>query len=246
MSHRFFSDQPIATDRATLTGPEAHHLLHVMRATVGQCVTLFDGSGREYRARVDQLRRSEVELEVMEASDVDREADRRVIIAVTLPKADRQKWLIEKLTEIGVARLVPLRSERSSVHPEQRHRKKLERGVIEASKQCGRNRLMQISALTHLSDFLVAAPRSATRVLADPSGQVAAVDGVSPRPCRSAGHVASIYAAIGPEGGFTAQERETAVSAGWTCVSLGSRMLRIETACVVLASLILHGPAGDG
>ena len=144
MSERFFSAEPITAQRVTLDGPEAHHLLHVMRARVGEQVTLFDGSGAEFLAAVESLRRSSVDLQVIESRQMDRELPFLLAIGVALPKGDRQKWLIEKLTELGVAAIVPLTTERGVAQPAAGALERLRRSVIEASKQCGRNRLLQI------------------------------------------------------------------------------------------------------
>src|SRR5262245_60004102 len=111
MSSRFYHSTPITTERVTLDGAEAHHLRHVCRATIGQTVTLFDGSGAEFSAVVEMLARSTVELLIAERKEVDRELPFALVVGVSLPKGDRQKWLVEKLTELGVAQLVPLVTE---------------------------------------------------------------------------------------------------------------------------------------
>jgi 16S rRNA (uracil1498-N3)-methyltransferase len=229
MGSRFFVETPITSDRATLRGSEAHHLQHVMRAVVGEEITLFDGSGKEFTGRVARIDRSCVHVVLTRAVEVCRESAREVIVGVALPKADRQRWLFEKLTEIGVARVVPLRTERSLVHPDQRSSTRLRRFVIEASKQCGRNQLMQVAPLSDLRDFLTMAPKSAPRWIADPAGERA-----------SGGQLAQTvaYVAVGPEGGFSEKELRAATTAGWQPVSLGPRTLRVETACAVLATLV--------
>jgi len=227
MPHRFFIAPPLTSDRAKLVGAEAHHLLHVMRATPGDQVILFDGSGHEYVARVDRLGRSDAALTVIESRSVSREPANQTIVGVTLPKGDRQRWLIEKLTELGVARVVPLRAERSVVHPDERALKKLRRFVIEASKQCRRNELMDIASTMTLSEFLTTPPADALRCLADPAGSPARI---------GPGRDGPVYLAIGPEGGFSPAEAQAARASQWHVVSLGPRVLRIETACVVLAA----------
>src|SRR5690606_38530053 len=108
MSERFFVETPIAAETAQLTGPEVQHLAKVMRAKVGDEVTLFDGSGAEFRAQIERLGRSEAELRILERREVDRELPRELTLAVALPKGDRQQFLVEKLTELGATRLVPL------------------------------------------------------------------------------------------------------------------------------------------
>src|SRR4051794_31403592 len=154
MSERFFSSNPITAERITLDGPEAHHLLHVMRATPGERVILFDGTGAEFIAIVEQLRRSEVELRIAERCTVDRELPFPLTVGVALPKGDRQKWLVEKLTELGVTTLVPLITERSVAQPSSGALDRLRRAVIEAAKQCGRNRLMALSTPQRWTQWL--------------------------------------------------------------------------------------------
>jgi 16S rRNA (uracil1498-N3)-methyltransferase len=232
MGQRFFVDEPVTSDRAVVSGAEAHHLLHVMRADIGDEVILIDGSGREFTARVDRLARSQVECVIVATRIVDRELSREVVVGVALPKADRQRWLIEKLVELGVTRVVPLHTQRSVVHPDQRSLAKLQRTVVEASKQCGRNRLMEVAQLTPLTDYIRVAAPAAMKWIADPTGTL-------PRSAPAA--APGYYLAIGPEGGWTEDELALARAADWQSVALGSRILRIETACLVLAALVAHG-----
>ncbi|MFO7905113.1 MAG: RsmE family RNA methyltransferase [Pirellulaceae bacterium] len=235
MGNRFFAAPPITSDRATLTGAEAHHLQHVMRATVGDEITLFDGKGREFSGRIACIGRSEVEVVLTGSQAVSREPVRKTVMGLALPKGNRQRWVIEKLTELGVTRVVPLRTARSVAHPNQGALKKFERFVVEACKQCGRNQLMDVSTLTCFEDFLASAPDSAVKWIADPEGE----------PARNGdGDETSAYLAIGPEGGFTREECREAEAAGWRAVSLGPRVLRVETAAIVsatVASSDLHG-----
>src|SRR5256885_5436470 len=144
MSERFFSPRPITAGGMMLDGPEAHHLLHVMRASVGDEVTLFDDSGAEFKATVETLRRTDAELRIIERREIDRELPFELIVGVALPKGDRQKWLVEKLTELGVTTLVPLTTERSIAVPSDSAGDRLRRTVIEAAKQYRRNPLLHI------------------------------------------------------------------------------------------------------
>jgi 16S rRNA (uracil1498-N3)-methyltransferase len=228
MSARFFSDVPLKLGAITLSGPEAHHLLHVMRAAVGAELTLFDGRGSEFPARITRLGRNDVECEVLTEMPVDRERATPLTLAVALPKGDRQKVLVEKLTELGVTRLVPLLTERSVADKSAGGLEKLRRLVIEASKQCGRNRLMEITQPLAWAEY-VASAAAPLRVIAHPAGDS------SEQPPPS---VESI-AAIGPEGGFSDSEVELAVKSGWQRVSLGPRILRIETAAIALAAKLI-------
>src|SRR5262245_56613986 len=117
MSERFFVSSPIGGSRAMLIGSEAHHLSHVLRARPGETVTLVDGSGDEFSARIESIGRSAVELDVLERRSVNRESSVRLTLAVALPKGERQRWLVEKAVELGVAKITPLVSERSVAQP---------------------------------------------------------------------------------------------------------------------------------
>jgi 16S rRNA (uracil1498-N3)-methyltransferase len=232
MSERFYSSQPISSENAMLDGPEAHHLLHVMRAHVGERVTLFDGSGAEFDALIEKLSRATVELRVLERREVDRELPFSLIVGVALPKGDRQKWLVEKLTELGVTELVPLITERGVAQPTAGAIERLQRTVIEACKQCGRNRLLRISKPRNWGDWLetVLADQDDNRLLAHPRGRpMVSMPVAGNRPTRIA---------IGPEGGFTDDEVAAATAAGWQTVDLGTRILRVETAAVALTSAV--------
>lgn len=259
MSERYFVSMPIDGPRATLTGPEAHHLTHVMRARPGTRVTLFDGSGAEFPAAVTAVGRSEVELDVLGRQEVDRELPFGLTLAVALPKGDRQKWLVEKAVELGVTALLPLKTARSVAQPVEQALERLRRTVIEATKQCGRTRLMDIVEPMAWLDFLDAAPAraAACRLLAHPSTaesrppaprktdadagehEAAATQTAAGAEHLQAGQHAA--AAIGPEGGFTADEIHVARTAGWQTVDLGPRTLRVETAAIYLAALIVTG-----
>ncbi len=135
----------LADGVAVLTDSEARHLTRTMRKKVGDEATLFDGSGKEYRAKIAAVSKDRVELDVLETrEDASREPDVALTAIVALPKGDRQKWALEKLTELGVRRFIPLDAERADVKFDSNVRERLERQVLEASKQCGRLRLMDV------------------------------------------------------------------------------------------------------
>jgi 16S rRNA (uracil1498-N3)-methyltransferase len=226
MADRYFVPHPIDGGRVTLDGPDGHHLAHVMRAQPGDEAVLFDGSGAEFAARVVAVRRSAVELEVTARREIDRELPVELTLAVSLPKGDRQKWLVEKAVELGLRRLVPLVTARSVAQPGAEAVRRLERTVIEASKQCGRNRLMAIAEPQTWSEFTAATSDVLCRLLAQP-GSAASPPRVVPE---------QVVAAVGPEGGFTADEIEAALAAGWQAVALGPTVLRVETAAVAVAA----------
>ncbi len=232
MPDRYFVDEPILGQRATLRGAEAHHLLHVMRAKPGAIVTLFDGAGAEFSAQVAELARDRVELSIVERRNLDRELSVHVTLGVALPKGDRQRWLVEKAVELGLSQLVALDTSRSVSKAQPSALDRLRRTTIEASKQCGRNRLMVVSA-ADWSSFLNEAPEVAAKYIAHPG----ATTSLSSLPTPTFAADKPIVAAVGPEGGFTEDEVSLAVSRGWQLLDLGPRVLRTETAALAIASL---------
>ena len=229
MSQRYFVETPIDDSPTTqLVDAEAQHLAKVMRARLGDEVVAFDGSGWEFVARVTGIGKTTVELEIVQRRCIDRELLQPLTLAVALPKGDRQKVLVEKLVELGVTRLIPLETERSVAEGTTAALVRLRRQVIEASKQCGRNRLMEIAAPVALAQLVQSVTAAQRRVLAHPGGAV-----LTNSPTAGAASVA-----IGPEGGFTDDEVSLAAAAGWEIVSLGPRILRIETAALAFAALL--------
>jgi 16S rRNA (uracil1498-N3)-methyltransferase len=174
-----------------------------------------------------------VRLAVLERWEVNRELLIPITLGVAMPKGDRQRWLVEKATELGVAILTPLVTERTVVQPTADALRRFERAVVEASKQCGRNRLMRISPPMRWADF-VAAKRtdSSVRMFALPGG--AAWSSELATATRRAGE---IVLAVGPEGGFTPAEIQSALDAQWKATDLGPRILRVETAALALVAM---------
>lgn len=226
MSERFFSESPILGGHARLEGAEAQHLAKVMRARQGDQIVVFDGSGAEFLAEITALSRHAVDLQIVERREIGRELGRELTLAVALPKGDRQQWLIEKLTELGVTRLVPILCQRSVAQPVESAIARMQRWVIEASKQCGRNRLMEIATPVAWKSF-AERDSDAQRWILHPSGtSTASFAGDRP-----------LIAAVGPEGGWTEKEVAVASNAGWQALSLGPRILRVETAAIAIAAL---------
>lgn len=228
------TSEPVAT--VELDGSEAHHLLHVLRAKVGDRVGLFNGLGDEALADIVNIGKRSAELRVIECWTTPLFPG-EIVIATALPKGDRADWLIEKATELGVTRLIPLRTERSVVEPRESKLQRLEQIVVSACKQCGRSRLLRIDPLTSLTDLLRArssAPQTPQLVLADPRATQTLSDWLE-----SSGNAApSLIALIGPEGGFTADEHSAAIAAGALSVRIGSHILRVETAALAIAAAV--------
>jgi 16S rRNA (uracil1498-N3)-methyltransferase len=231
MAERFYTSDSLGPGEYHLTGAEAHHLFTVRRYRPGDRVVLFNGDGREYPAEIVECGKKAVLLNVLSAALVDRELPFSLVVASALPKGDRADYLIEKLVELGVTRFEPLVTARSVVVPKAAVVEKFARAVIEASKQCGRNRLMVVEPPRKWDEYLdVTGPGS--RILLHP-------DPAAPRLTAAMGVGSTM--AIGPEGGFTDEEVSQALAAGWRLAALGGRVLRIETAAVAAAALVALG-----
>ena len=228
MAERFYVNRDVPLGPFALAGSEAHHLATVCRLRPGDHVCLFNGDGAEYRAEVTAVRKREVDLLVIAVERPVRELGFRLELAAPLPKGDRAQFLLEKLTELAVTTFVPLQTRRSIVQPREAKLEKLARHVIEASKQCGRNKLMQVMPVVEWETYCQRTGLPGLRILGHPGG--------SRIPWQSGVDVAL---AVGPEGGFTDEEVGHARAAGWQLVDLGPRILRVETAAIVLATLSL-------
>ena len=228
MADRYFVDTALSLGLVELDGPEAHHLTVVCRVRPNDVVCLFNGDGREYPARVVETGKRQVTLQVTAIETPQREVCYRLEVAAPLPKGERAQFLLEKLTELGITSFTPLQTGRSIVHPREAKLDKLQRQVIEASKQCGRNVLLQVQPLTDWKVFCASPALPAARLLAHPRIE-------SGLPSRDRGDVVF---AVGPEGGFTEEEVALAQASGWRLVSLGSRLLRIETAAMAVAAAV--------
>lgn len=226
MIDRFFSPDDLSQERVTLRDSEAHHLIHVLRAKPGLAVEVFNGQGLTAKCIVLEVSRRDALLHVEQRGESPPVSG--PILLTAIPKGERLRWLIEKATELGVERVIPVLATRGTVAPREAKLDKLEQTVIAACKQSRRDWLMRIeppmtwnAALDLAGDRVVwvAHPAGA------PFGDVAQ-------------HAATETVAfgVGPEGGFTDDELAAARSAGAQLISLGDTILRTETAGIALAS----------
>lgn len=232
MTVRYFVPQfPSFGGQVTLPDAESHHAWAVMRVREGERVTLFDGEGHEADAKVVSVGRKAVVCEADAKIFRPRRNRATIELAVAMPKGDRSRDLVERLTELGVDRLIPIHCQRSPWATSDGAIQKWQRVMIEACKQCHRNQILQIAQPCPVSDFLEQPPvENQQRWFAHPGRHNIGpnVDSVTDNP--------SYRIAIGPEGGFTDQEVDAAIAAGWSPVGLGERIYRIETAAIILSA----------
>lgn len=232
MSERFYLPDRLHRPELTLSGQEAHHLAHVLRLGPGAEVALFDGEGTEAVAEVVRVGKREVTLRSRSVWQPPEPTPIPIALAAAPPKGDRFRWLVEKATELGVTRLVPLLTRRTVVDPRENKLGKLRQTVIAACKQCGRSRLMDITGAVRLEPFLASRTGDSVQVITHPSGTpIASLD---------LSGVAGVTLLVGPEGGFTEEEVAQAVTTGARVASLGRTILRTETAGVVAAAVVVQ------
>lgn len=238
MPSRFYCPDPPLDGRCLLNADESRHLIRVCRSVLGDRIEVFDGRGFIAKAEVCGVCGGVVELRVEGDWVPEVSLGVSLILVTAVPKSDRFDWLVEKATELGVDRLIPLVSERSIVDPRESKLDRLRRSIIEASKQCRRARLMVLDDPMTWTKVVSAFPGHA-RFLADPEGIPA-----DRWPSITRGSV--VVLAVGPEGGYTPSEAELARNVGWLPIRLSQNILRIETAGVAgCAALFTRVPEAD-
>ena len=233
---RVHVDAELQSGRQLLVeGSAGNHIARVLRLRAGDTVTLFNGQGGEYGGSIEEIRRDAVLVSLLEHREIERESPLQLVLEQGISRGDRMDWVVQKATELGVSRIVPLFTERSVVHLDDRQAvRKVQHWrsiAIAACEQSGRNRVPQIEPPIGLYDLLqqpVAA--EAPRLLLAPAAGLRLAD-IPP------GH-AGATVLIGPEGGLADVEQEAAVKAGYTPVRLGPRVLRTETAAVCALTLL--------
>jgi 16S rRNA (uracil1498-N3)-methyltransferase len=234
---RFFIENPIVeNDRVELSGSEAKHITKVLRLGPGAGITLFDGSGNEYEAKIESASTSSVTAEIRSARQVSRELNVPIHFYPALLKGGNFELVLQKATELGAGFITPLITERVVVKLDDRDiNRKIERWqsiVTGAAKQCGRNIVPKINrpqALTKAVDSVIYSGIWALFCWEDTgaeSGAIPLMEALPPHPG------AGIAVFIGPEGGFTTAEMRNAADRGARLVSLGKRILRAETAAI--------------
>lgn len=214
---------PLRPGTVVLTGAEAHHGRSVLRLAPGDRVRLFDGAGRHAVATVTAVDKRALHCALAEVASVAPGAMQRLRILVAAPKGPRFEDMVRPLTELGVGEIGPLRCARSVREPRLDRARRI---AVEASKQCRR---VWLPAIGPVVDFATLAKPEGRFILLDPDGVA-----VDPGPPQETTLV------IGPEGGFTADERAHLGSLGARPVRIARPVLRIETAAVAAAAIWSH------
>jgi len=246
----FFADpSQISSSREVIEGAEASHIKNVLRLTTGETICLVDGTGFEYLAQIDRLLPGRVELSVTARTPSPRIAPVRIHAAQGYLKDKKMDRIVRQLSELGVARFIPLISERAVARPasgrasyrQERWRKM----SIVALKQCRRGDLMGVEDLTGFGNLLDAG-RAYDRRIMFWEGAEHALTAQRAAPTEPVAQ--SVLVVLGPEGGFSDREAAAAEAAGFWIAKLGPRILRAETAAVAACAIVqyLFGDLGPG
>jgi 16S rRNA (uracil1498-N3)-methyltransferase len=234
MVPRFYVDTPLrAGSVCTLSEDAAHHAIHVLRLREGDEVTLFNGRGGEFAARIASIQRLRIAIDLLQHRPVERESPLRVALVQGVSAGEKMDSTVRKAVELGVAEVQPVLAARSVARPKgeraEGRRAHWQKVVIAACEQCGRNRIPEVHPLIPVSEYQ-AHSAATTRILLSPSAELP----FSKTPLKGDHFIL----AAGPEAGFTAEEEAVLVAAGFVPASLGPRVLRTETAAVAaLAAL---------
>jgi 16S rRNA (uracil1498-N3)-methyltransferase len=235
--HRFFlTETPIVPDAAVDLAAIAHQLRSVLRLQPGEQIYLLDNQGSCFLTEIETIDRGQAVGRVLAREAATGEPPVEVVLYQCALKADKFEWVLQKATEIGVTRFVPVISSRTIVRPAEKIRNKYERWqsiMREAAEQSGRGRLPELADPLSWEEAIVRA--TGVRLLpweaTSPEQGIDAAIPSTPAP---------ISLIIGPEGGISEDEAAFAFAAGWRAVSLGPRVLRAETAALVAAALSVN------
>jgi 16S rRNA (uracil1498-N3)-methyltransferase len=217
---------------AVLTGDAGHRLARVMRVQRGDELQVFDGRGRERAARVAAVAGGEVTLSLLDAVDPPPEAPVEIVLCCAFPRAQRGDWIIEKATELGVAAFVPLEAMRAVLRPGDGRLDRWQRIAISAAEQCRRAVVPSIEGDLEGIDAMLVCDLTDDPLPSIPR----ALEALAAPPQR-------LGIAIGPEGGWSDDERAAWRERGATLVTLGRQSLRVETAAIVAVAYALEATA---
>jgi|CXWL01.1.fsa_nt_gi 16S rRNA (uracil1498-N3)-methyltransferase len=240
-SHRFYCPS-LSIGVNELPPDEAHHAATVIRSRAGDCVELFDGRGVVASGMIEQVSRRGVSVRVEQTQTLPFELRHRLTLAVAMSKAHRQGYLVEKCTELGVAAIWPILAARSVTKPGEAAVEKWSRRAIEAAKQSGRAWVPAMAPVMAFGEALSRAKQFHVALFTSLDNQATSIL----RVVESHPSATELVAFVGPEGGWTDEERRAALDAGLIPVSLSPTVLRAETAAVaVCAALAALSPRAD-
>lgn len=235
---RFFVDRISEQNAYIESAEEIKHITKVIRLKEGQSVEIFDGGGKEYIAEIAALQKQQITLNILETVEIERELKTQIVVYQGIPKAQKMDLIIQKLTEIGVQRIVPVKFERCVRLIDEKESKQNERWskiAFEACKQAKRTKIPSIDYSMDIKELLEDIKKNDHTLLFYENEQQRTIKDMLKN---AAGSTLGII--IGPEGGITAKEKEQIEAAGAVSVQIGNRILRTETAAIYGASVVSY------
>jgi len=220
--------------RLALPQAAAHHVARVLRMSEDDALSLFNGDGQAYRARIVRIEKQDVMVIVESRASASRESPLAVLLVQGISSGERMDYTLQKAVELGVAAIQPIQAERSVVKLAGERREKRMRHwqniVAAACEQCGRNTVPEVKPVLGLTDWLGEQGSGGQRLLLAPDAEMRLRELTQP--------AGAVTLAVGPEGGFSSKEQTALMQYGFTPVKLGPRVLRTETAALAaLASM---------
>lgn len=245
----FLPPEGLASNQIKITGEQARYLSLVLRVTQGETITILDGAGRRYTCRIIQVHKKEVLAEKIKEEIYSAESPIPITLAQGIPKGEKMDLIIQKSTELGVKKIIPLITE----HAEVRETGKLERWrkiALSAAQQSGREKIPEIESPVSLNEFLN--PPTPLLTKGDEGEFLKIIFSETEKNqtlkkiLKDFKDITDITILIGPEGGFSHQEVALAINSGFIPASLGPRILRTETAAMTAISILQYelGDAG--
>ena len=236
MPRFFVSGQP-ENGLLTLHGEDAHHAGRVLRLRPGEAVTLCDGAGTDHDCVVETVEKEAVVCRVQRSHPAETEPKQHLTLCMALPKGDKMDFIVQKAVELGVHEIVPYLSKNCVSRPDKTEKKveRWQRIAVEAAKQCGRGFLPKVCAVVTTAQAVERAAQCETALFFYENERETGL-----RDALESGVGRTVSLMIGPEGGFAPEEVEMAAQAGLRSVSLGTRILRCETAPVAALAAVLY------
>ncbi len=224
---RFFIESIL--DNVILKGDEFEHFKKVLRGKIGDKITCFCGDGKEYLCEVDKIENNYANAKVLEIKNSDKDSSLNVTVFVGIPKGDKMEFLIQKLSELGVSKIIPFESSFTIAKPKNKQ-DRYKKIAIEACKQCGRTIPLKVLDCVSFKEMLKSLKDYDISYFAYEQAYGGNFDDVK--------NHKNIALIVGSEGGFSEEESKLILEAGAKIVSLGKRILRCETAPIYAVSVI--------
>lgn len=239
MANFFIEKDKFLYDVVEITGDEANHMIKVLRMKEGESLTLFDGDGNCADGIIEKIDGKTVSVKIAERYPSETEPNLKVTLFQGVPKNPKMDLIIQKATELGVVRIVPVNTKRIVAKIDKDAKiERLQRIAFEAAKQCGRAYVPQVDAPVSFEKALEMMSECDAAIIPYECEKDGKLDSALPEGIKSVGIM------IGPEGGFDPIEVEMAEKSGAKRVTLGKRILRTETAGLIASALCLY-IAGD-